>query len=434
MFHLTQAQRLILQHPAKNKVLVAGRRWGKSTILEALFAKFGLAYPRFKSELIGPKYKTAMDVYSQLMREDRGYKKLVHHTKVQPVPTIYLHNGHETSFRSLEHPETCKGSGYVLCATDESSNMRWKHIEEVLQPKVFDLNGTMFYTGTLKGESGWLYKKYLEGQTWPNKTDTMSWLFPTKTNLLRFGGPEGEARFEAERLKYSEETFNQEFLCIPTANQSAVFKSKWLQPCISGVKRPIDVKRRDGYFYVAGLDLGRAKDHTVLVVLEWSKGEQKARVVEVERWDDRDISYEVIASSAANICKLWNASCVVDVTGGAQGGHGGKDHFHDHTDHFRKKLPQMMAFTWGQANKLGVIEELNIAIQGRQIEFYRQDAQLISELELYEWKSEEDSDLTAGAPKGFHDDCVAALMQAFHGIKKNFFRDPNGVHAAYGFH
>lgn len=369
-----------------------------------------------------------------MLRPDRNFQKLVHHTKVQPVPTIFLFNAAEIGFRSFEKPLSCRGSGFKLVATDESSDMRWKDIETILQPKTSELRGMMFYTGTLKGESGWLYKKYREGQTWPNATDTMSWLYPTNTNLLRYGGPQGEADFEAERLKYSEETFNQEFLCIPTANQAAVFKSKWLQPCISQIRRPIDITRRDGYSYVAGLDLGRAKDHTVLVVLEWHKGSQKARVVHVERWDDRDIGYEIIASSAASICKLWNASCVVDVTGGAMGGHGGKEHFHDHTDHFRKKLPQMMPFTWGQANKLGIIEEFCYAIQNRQVELFRQDEQLISELEMYEWKSEEDSDFTAGAPKGFHDDCVMAIMQAFHGIKKNFFRDPNGIHAAYAFH
>jgi hypothetical protein len=259
------------------------------------------------------------------------------------------------------------------------------------------------------------------------QTDTKSWLCPTKENYVRFGGPEGEKRYEEERAKYSETVFKQQFECQPIANQMAVFRGIDLRNCTRKPDDPQRVKApRAGFKYVAGIDLGRTRDYTAVVILEWGRDTEssphKARVVYAERFD-RDQSYLLIAHAVSKLCNFWQASAIIDATGGATGG---KVQVDSYLEDFRARVPYMDEFYWGGENKLKIIDQLALAFQKGQIRLFAEDTILMQELELYEYV-DHGNYLTASAPKGFHDDFVAAIAQAWHGIVNSRFRDLNGI-------
>ena len=417
----TAAQQEILNHPARIKVLVAGRRWGKSTTLELLFAKTGLSRPRCASEIICPKYSHSRKIYDE-MRMSPGFSKFIVRDPLQPHPHFELFNGHMVGFRSFENPDSVRGGGLVLAATDESSDLNKADVMKVIWPKLSDQGGTLFITGTLKGVNGWLWQMYLRGQE-KNQSLIKSWLFPTHTNLVRYGGAAGKQRLAEDRAAVSDETWRQEYMCEPAATQAGVFTS-FQKLCILKAEAERSERPRPDRAYCAGLDLGRARDFTAINVIEYDPTAKTGVVVHSEKFNSAN-PYEIIAQQAGAVCRFWNnCACVIDVTGNANPGRRIADSLYNL---FAQHIVNPIPFEWNATNKTRVIDTLVIATEKPSISVYPDMTELINEMNTYERIYVGDGRVRYGAPAGLHDDHVAAFAQAWLGCVNEWYTSVVGV-------
>lgn len=405
----TDAQREIIEHPAKAKFFVAGRRVGKTTTAELYVTKIGLEHPHQDSEVICPKYSQAIKVYIDFKRS-KGFMENVKRTSLSPVPHFELVNGHIVYFRSMDRPETLKGGPLILAVVDECSQMKWSDITEHIFIKLSDLRGTLLCCGTLLGENGWLWKKYQQYKDGSNPM-CMSWLYPTWTNTLRYGGAEGLARLKFDKSQVSREQWRQEFCCIPSAAQGGVFR--WIKDCIHP-KDQAPTYTPYNFGIVAGVDIAKTNDHTAVVVLLIDYRQDIAHVVHAERIP-RNKKWETIVDEVGSILsRFGDPIALLDSTGGAKGGQTNSDAIIPLFLN-NKKIKRGQPFYWTGDNKPDIIEYLALCTEKQKIRFYDHQTDLLDEMAVYQRIHRGFAAPEYCAPRGFHDDLVSALASAVHG-------------------
>jgi hypothetical protein len=161
---------------ARFRVLVSGRRWGKTTLdLSECMEEFGIPGTVW---YIGPTYDMAREVmWDPLLSilPAEWLKTSPNHTRME-IDTIW---GCRFACKSAEHPDRLRGRGLRKVICDEFQDWKdgWKTWEEVLMPTLLTTDGKALFTGTPKSFNH-LYKAYVKGQK--NGTpDWESWQFKT---------------------------------------------------------------------------------------------------------------------------------------------------------------------------------------------------------------------------------------------------------------
>jgi hypothetical protein len=336
-------------------------------------------------------------------------------------------NGHILGIRSAEKPESLRAGRDVLAIVDEASNIPEWVVRRVIWPKLSGIGGKLFVTGTLAGENGWLWKWFRKGQK--DSPIYKSWLYPSNTNKVRYGGAAGLQRLIEDRAGVSEDDWQQEYMCIPIADKAAVFryvmkcclKDPDNEPLLDERKKLLPVLGpRRGCAYIISIDLGRSRDLTAIVILEFDLTTEQIRVVYTLGFE-KLTEYNVIAQRARQLWKIWgNPTVIIDYTGGATGG---KDKVTNRfTQEFEKVIPGVRAFYWTYQNKRDIVDSAALLMEQGKVEFYKTDIDLLDQLMAYQWISKGDFQ-TAGAPKGQHDDYAAAFLQGVHACQERWFTD-----------
>src|SRR3990172_5485768 len=76
------------------------------------------------------------------------------------------------------------------------------------------------------------------------------------------------------------------------------------------------------------------------------------------------MKHELQAAHAATIARRFNASVIVDSTGGATGGRGAQDSY---IQFYRLHMPALHEFYWHRATKQRIIEHLTLEIEQRKL-------------------------------------------------------------------
>lgn len=171
-----QGQRQVFESPARFRVLVTGRRWGKTELDKAESAKEfgapGLVW------YIAPTYDMARDLMWRPMRSWVSPSWLAaepNETRME-LETIW---GCRFACKSAEHPDRLRGRGVRKVICDEWQD--WKDglqvLEEVLMPTLLTTDGSLLITGTPKSFNH-LHKAYTRGGD-PKYPDWASWQFRT---------------------------------------------------------------------------------------------------------------------------------------------------------------------------------------------------------------------------------------------------------------
>lgn len=169
-------QRMVRNHHARFRVVVTGRRWGKTRLekAEALqeFGTPGLVW------YVAPTYDMARDLMWEPARAivPRAWlTKEPNETRME-MDTIW---GCRFACKSAEHPDRLRGRGPRKFLCDEFQDWKdgKKTWEEVLLPSLLDNNGTAMIAGTPKSFNH-LYELFAKGQS--GAPDWMSWQFKTE--------------------------------------------------------------------------------------------------------------------------------------------------------------------------------------------------------------------------------------------------------------
>jgi len=370
-------QMVVHGHPARFKVVMCGRRWGKTAygIREACDA--GIA-----GQPVGwfaPNYKYALEVWRELLQ--RLAPVIVRSNDQER--RIELATGGVIEVWTMDAPDPGIGRKYALIVIDEAGIVPdLMHIwQQNLRPTLVDLGGKGLFLGTPRGRRHGFVQLFNRGMS----EDPVWQSFRART-LDNPYIPEDEV--EAARKELPPEVFAQEFEGIPTDDGANPFGLEAVQDTVGEVPK--------GEPVVWGLDLARSMDWTVLVGLDaWR------RVVALHRWQ------APWATTKARIKGLvGDVPVVADATGVG--------------DAIVADLQGMglmvTPYVFTQQSKLRLMQRLIAAFQARELRLSAaQDAHwLVAELQAFEYTYTA-TGVRYEAPKGEHDDGVMALGLALHG-------------------
>jgi hypothetical protein len=183
--------------------------------------------------------------------------------------------------------------------------------------------------------------------------------------------------------------YRQEILAEFLDDVGSVFRN--IKGCVNGsLEEPIAGKR-----YVAGCDLAKHEDFTVICVLD-----DHGHLVYFDRFSQLDWVFQ--SKRIVDICRRYNnARLLLDSTGVG-------DPIYDN---LRRSGLSVEGYKFTNASKKDLIENLSIAIENKAIT-YPDIPVLLSELGLFGYKISPAGVTTYNAPDGYHDDCVIALALA----------------------
>lgn len=199
---LTEIQKSILDDSSRFKIIIAGRRGGKSYASIASLAKHA-RYPGKKCMYIAPSYRMAKQIIwedlKQLLRDANWLKKIN-----ESELTVTLVNGSTIMLRSADNPDSIRGVGLDYVVIDEAADIpklqdTW---QAVIRPTLSDRNGHAMIISSPKGK-GFLYTLYNDAK---HLEDWSSWQYTTAQ-----GGLVSEQELQQARLDMDERTYKQEY-------------------------------------------------------------------------------------------------------------------------------------------------------------------------------------------------------------------------------
>ena len=205
-------QRTVINDKRRFKVVVAGRRWGKTVSAKTAIIK-AAQKPKQLIWYVAPTYRMARGImWRELLASiPRSFIVKTNETFM----TITLLNGTIIECKGADKPDTLRGVGLHLVVIDEAQDIREDTWFKVLRPTLATTLGGALIIGTPKSFN-WLYDLYMLGQRGDKYFDRKkqayrinpwkSWQFPTITSP--FIPPE---EIEAARADMDEKSFRQEF-------------------------------------------------------------------------------------------------------------------------------------------------------------------------------------------------------------------------------
>ena len=209
---INEKRKKILSHPARQKVVVAGRRWGKS-ILSLMWLLTKEIQPGERRWIVGPTYRqlktTTWPILRSIMRQFDNAK--VNESEL----SIKLSNDAEISLKGAEQENNLRGSGINMVCMEEYSYIKPHVYEEIIYPMLTTTQGETLFIGT-PNSFDHLYDAYLRGQG--NDPDWKSWQYTTVE-----GGFVSQEEINKAKKTMDENTFKTEFLAdfVSTGNRAA---------------------------------------------------------------------------------------------------------------------------------------------------------------------------------------------------------------------
>ena len=203
---LHEKQMEVYQFKSRFKVVVAGRRWGKSQLAKTTIIK----YAKVKNRLIwyvAPSYRMAKQIMWPEMLAAIPRRWIAPNGINQTSLSIKLVNGTRIELKGADNPDSLRGVGIHYLVMDEVQDIDPEAWVKVLRPTLASTRGHVLFIGTPKAYN-FLYDLYILGQKPENveKGKWKSWQFPTMTSPFI---PREE--IEAARADMDDKSFNQEF-------------------------------------------------------------------------------------------------------------------------------------------------------------------------------------------------------------------------------
>lgn len=386
--------------------LMAGRRWGKTFgVVRNRIIKGCLGKPRFSYLYCAPSYALCKQEFEALNFHP-GLSGYIARSNTQPFPRIVFANGSAVSFRSLDRPDLLRGGKDNEIWIDEVQGVDESDITSVVRARVADTRGTIGISGQFRGTEHWIYQRWFAPGQNPGQMNIRSWRFPTSSGVM-FQDAKGRAELDLIKATTPHIEWLTEYECEPTASKAAIFPFEDIQ----GAKRGGNSAPTSSQ-YIIGLDLGRVRDPSALVVIDTPRN----CVVHSE---SRPLGehHEIGAKYVAGLAARYNSALVLaDTTGGATGG---KTDVDEYVKYYRQHIRDMRPMVLGYNQKKAIIDTLALGLQQRQLGIPEANLELFRQLSTYEY-SYTGNQIHYHGPGGHDDDMVIALAMAWWGTVKGW--------------
>jgi len=287
-FELLPWQKMVMADSARFKVVVAGRRCGKSRMSAVSLLIEGLKCPKGSAVMyIAPTQGQARQIIWDLLM-DLG-REVIQSAHINNLD-ITLVNGAKIYVRGSDRPDTLRGVSLTYVVLDEVADVKEETWEKVIRAALSDKKGRALFISTPKGRN-WLYDLYNLGMS-GNDDDWKSWHFTTEDNPLI-----DVKEIEAAKKTMSSFAFKQEFLASFDNAGTDIFKESWLK---------YGEEPANGSYFIA-IDLAgfeninnsterkKRLDQTAIAVVKVDEsGKWFVNKIETGRWDIKDTAARIL--------------------------------------------------------------------------------------------------------------------------------------------
>jgi phage FluMu gp28-like protein len=360
------AQKQVLDSDARFRVMMCGRRFGKSLISQNISIETGVKNQQVA--YITPTYQLGKMFFKEICKllPDKIFKKNETDLLIDFV------TGGSVRFYTGERLDAMRGTKFHLVIIDEASYI--PNLEEgwnnSIRPTLTDYKGKAIFLSTPRGKN-YFYSLFMRG----GEPDWQSFKFSTYDN------PHIDAsEIDAAAAQLPSVVFKQEYMADPMENAANPFGSEFINAC---------TKETQGTAAYYGIDLAKSVDWTVIIGMD-----KQGNVVHFERFQK-----DWMQTKEAILRLPKNLPIVIDSTGVGDA----------IVEDLQKKFNQMHGFKFTSVSKQQLLEGLSSAIQTKAISY--PDGPIKQELEVFEYTFTP-TGVRYSAPQGFHDDCVIALALA----------------------
>ena len=358
----------VLNSKARFRVMMAGRRFGKSLISQDISIDRGIN--KENVAYITPTYQLGKIFFTEILKS----LPIEIYRKNEADLVINFITGGSIRFFTGERLDALRGLKFHLVIIDEASyipNLQegWNNS---IRPTLTDYKGKAIFLSTPKGKN-YFYSLYMKS----DEPDWESFKFTTYDNPHI-----DDTEIDAAKIQLPNVVFEQEYMANPMENAANPFGSEHINKCTKELSRqPTD-------YY--GIDLAKSVDWTVIIGMD-----RQGNTTEVYRFQKDWLQTK---ESIITICHK-NKPIVIDSTGVGDA----------IVEDLQKHFNSMHGFKYTATSKQQLMESLASSIHKSEISFPK--GVIKDELEIFEYVFTS-TGVKYSAPQGFHDDCVNALALA----------------------
>ena len=197
---LTLPQKQVIDCKSRFRVLISGRRFGKTFVAINELAKFA-RIPNRKVWYVAPSYRQAKSICWVDLKD----RVIAHnwHKKINDSDlSILLKNNSLIALRGADNEQSLRGVGLDFIVMDEFADIKRYAWNEVLRPTLSDKKGHALFCGSPKGFN-WAYDMFVKG------TQDKDWKSFKYTTLE--GGQVDQDEINQAKDDLDERTFQQEY-------------------------------------------------------------------------------------------------------------------------------------------------------------------------------------------------------------------------------
>ncbi len=258
-------QKEVLLSSNKNKIIVCGRRSGKSQMVAAELIRGAMVVPEFKKQiLIAPTYKQAMIVYYKIneIMYKSGVIGDVDKFVKSPHPQIKFKSGGIIDFGSADNPDSLRGEAYGRIFLDESAFIK-EGAMHAIKPLSYDTGAPVWETTTPWGK-GEVWERWRRGK----KGDEDYGCFHYNYKDNPYLSPEGVKEIEKDILEWGEDSVyvQCEIYGNFAEDRDAYFSQELIDKCVDEYELGVFHPKSQ---FVLGVDIaGMGEDESVFMVVE----------------------------------------------------------------------------------------------------------------------------------------------------------------------
>ena len=281
-------QQQVFGDPTRFKVIVAGRRCGKSRLSAVSLLVEGLKCPAGSAVLyVAPTQGQARQIIWELLL-DLG-REVIQGTHVNNMD-ITLINGAKIYVRGADRPDTLRGVSLTFAVLDEVADIKPETWEKVLRAALSDKKGKALFIGTPKGRN-WFFDLFNLGQAGDDE-EWKSWHFTTRDNPLI-----DPKEIDAAKKTLSTFAFKQEYEASFDNAGAGIFKEEWFK---------MGVEPEYGSYYIAvdlagfedvskGGNKKRLDETAIAIVKVTDEGKWFVKKIDHGRWDIKETAFKILS-------------------------------------------------------------------------------------------------------------------------------------------
>src|SRR6056300_362454 len=193
---LTKPQLKVSSSKARFRVLISGRRFGKTYLAVTEMMKYA-CQPNRRIWYVAPTFKMAKEIVWSTLKEMLNQFNWIEDIN-ETTMTITIRQSNSTiSLKGADNYDSLRGTGLDFLILDEFADIDKRTWYEVLRASVSDRLGHVLFCGTPKGYGNWSYELYLKGK---QDDDWESFQFTTIK-----GGIDSDEEIEKDKFYFLDE-------------------------------------------------------------------------------------------------------------------------------------------------------------------------------------------------------------------------------------